>query len=88
MFELGDYSSSDISSDIYDYVLAIAVSNFQHRNGLEIDGILGKKTAQEINKSVKSRTLQLEVNLQRAKQLSEFGDKRYILVNIPEYKYM
>ncbi len=84
--ELGDYSTPELSSEIYDEALAIAVSNFQHRHGLETDGILGKKTVREINKSVKSRTLQLEVNLQRAKQLSEFGDKRYILVNVPEYK--
>ncbi|MGH1537108.1 MAG: L,D-transpeptidase family protein [Gammaproteobacteria bacterium] len=86
LFNLGDYQNTDLSNDVFDEALAIAISDFQYRHGLETDGILGKKTVREINKSTEYRALQLEVNIQRAKQISEFGNSRYILVNVPEYK--
>ena len=86
LFEFGDYKNTDLSNEIFDEELALAISDFQHRHGLEADGILGKRTVREINKSVKFRSTQLEVNLERAKQISELGDSRYILVNVPEYK--
>ena len=86
LFEFGDYKNTDLSSEIFDEKLALAISDFQHRHGLEADGILGKRTVREINKSAKFRSTQLEVNLERAKQISELGDSRFILVNIPEYK--
>ena len=86
LYELGDYKNTDLSNDTFDEALALAISDFQHRHGLENDGVLGKRTAREINKSAESRAVQLEVNLERAKQISEFGNSRYILVNVPEYK--
>ena len=86
LFELGDYKNIDLSSETFDETLALAISDFQYRHGLVADGVLGRKTVREINKSAKQRTLQLEVNLERAKQISEFDDNRYILVNVPEYK--
>ncbi|MDH3608841.1 MAG: L,D-transpeptidase family protein [Gammaproteobacteria bacterium] len=86
LFELGDYKNIDLSSEVFDETLALAISDFQYRHGLEADGVLGRKTVREINKSSKQRALQLEVNLERAKQISELGSNRYILVNVPEYK--
>ena len=86
LYELGDYKSEDFSNEVFDETLALAVSDFQYRHGLEADGVLGRKTVREINKSAKQRALQLEVNLERAKQISELGSNRYILVNVPEYK--
>ncbi len=86
LFELGDYPNNNLSNHVFDEKLAIAISDFQHRHGLESDGILGKKTVREINRSIEYRTSQLEVNLQRAKQITEIGSDRYILVNVPEYK--
>jgi len=86
LYEFGDYRSTDLTSDVFDETLALAISDFQHRHGLEADGVLGRKTSREINKSAEQRILQLEVNLERAKQISELGNNRYILVNVPEYK--
>ncbi|QMU61028.1 MAG: L,D-transpeptidase family protein [Gammaproteobacteria bacterium] len=86
LYELGDHKSADLTNDVFDETLALAISDFQYRHGLEADGILGKRTVREINKSIEQRTLQLEVNLDRAKQISELGSNRYILVNVPEYK--
>lgn len=86
LYTLGDYKSTDLTNEMFDETLALAISDFQHRHGLETDGILGKQTVREINRSAKSRAVQLEVNLERAKQISAFGNSRYILVNVPEYK--
>jgi len=83
--ELGEYDSA-IIDPIYDEALAIAISKFQLRHGLDADGVLGKRTVREINKSFKSRAKQLEINLQRAKVITELGESRYILVNVPDYK--
>jgi len=84
--QLGDFTSSDIENDTFDESLALAVSHFQVRHGLEADGILGRRTVREINKSIFKRADQLEINLERARQISELQDDRYILVNVPEYK--
>lgn len=86
LYELGDYESTDFSNQTFDESLALAITDFQHRHGLETDGVLGKRTVREINKSAEDRTLQLKVNLERARQISEYGNSRYILVNVPEYK--
>lgn len=86
LFELGDYKNIDVSSEVFDETLALAISDFQYRHGLETDGVLGRRTVREINKSAKKRVAQLEVNLERAKQISELGSNRYILVNVPEYR--
>jgi murein L,D-transpeptidase YcbB/YkuD len=86
LFQLGDYQNTDTLTPNYDEALALSVSKFQLRHGLDADGVLGKRTAREINKTLKSRRIQLEVNLHRAKQISELGESRYILVNVPEYK--
>jgi len=86
LHELGDYQFTDFSNEIFDETLALAISDFQYRHGLEADGILGKRTVREINTTIEQRALQLEINLQRAKQISEIDADRYILVNVPEYK--
>lgn len=86
LHELGDYNSTDLQNEIFDETLAMAVSDFQIRHGLKVDGILGKRTVREINTSIQTRIEQLEINLERAKQLAEINDERYILVNVPEYK--
>ena len=86
LYELGDYKNTDLLNTEFDEVLALAITDFQYRHGLKPDGILGKRTVREINKSFAYRATQLELNLERAKQLSELQDSRYILVNVPEYK--
>ncbi len=86
LHELGDHKSTDLQNEIFDEALALAVSDFQIRHGLKVDGILGKRTVREINTSIQTRIEQLEINLERAKQLAEINDERYILVNVPEYK--
>ncbi len=86
LHELGDYQGMDLNNEQFDEVLAIAISDFQFRHGLKVDGILGRRTVSEINKSMQARVQQIEINLERAKHLTEINDERYILVNVPEFK--
>ncbi len=86
LYQLGDYNNSDLDNSIFDESLALAINSFQLRHGLQADGILGRRTVREINKSMASRANQLAINLERARQLSLLQDDRYILVNVPEYK--
>ncbi len=86
LYEFGDYKHRDFYNDLFDEKLALAISDFQYRHGLKVDGILGKRTVREINKSSQTRASQIELNLNRARKLSELQDERYILVNVPEYK--
>ncbi len=86
LYTFGDYSGENLTNELLDEPLALAISNFQERHGLEVDGILGRKTVSEINKPISYRIKQLELNLERARQLQTNNKGRYLKVNIPEYK--
>lgn len=86
LYLLGDLYSSDLSGDIYDHDLMLAVSHFQTRHGLVADGILGKRTIRELNTPIWQRIQQLELNLARAQSLPDISTGKHILVNIPAYK--
>ena len=82
----GDYRGSEQDSDLFDEELMVAVSEFQFRHGLEMDGIAGKQTLLEINKPIGQRIQQLELNLERIRRLPASENKRYLLINIPAYQ--
>ena len=71
---------------VYDDDVAAAVARFQERHGLPVDSAVGPATLAALNMPVESRIRQIELNLERYRWLpSDFG-KRYILVNIPDYR--
>jgi murein L,D-transpeptidase YcbB/YkuD len=71
---------------VYDDDVAEAVARFQERHGIPVDGAVGPATLAALNVAVDARIRQIELNLERYRWLpSEFG-KRYILVNIPDYR--
>jgi murein L,D-transpeptidase YcbB/YkuD len=71
---------------VYDDDVAVAVARFQERHGLRVDSSAGPATLAALNVPVESRIRQIEINLERYRWLpSDFG-KRYILVNIPDYR--
>jgi murein L,D-transpeptidase YcbB/YkuD len=71
---------------VYDDKVAKAVALFQERNGLPVDSSAGPATLAALNVPIESRIRQIELNLERYRWLpSDFG-KRYILVNIPDYR--
>ena len=86
LYEYGDYKGNNFESKILDEPLVLAISNFQHRHGLQADGILGRKTVRELNKPVQQRINQIILNLERARNLPELSNDRHLVINIPEYK--
>jgi len=71
---------------VYNDKVAAAVARFQERHGIRVDSAAGPATLAALNVPVESRIRQIELNLERYRWLpSDFG-KRYILVNIPDYR--
>lgn len=67
----------------YDPALVKAVEQFQTRNGLDADGIVGAKTLDAINRTDRDRIRQILANLERIRWLKDETEDRYIVVNIP-----
>ena len=82
----GDYQHHDLTSELYDESLMLAISQFQTRHGLDADGVIGKQTVNALNIPVWKRIQQLELNLARAQSLPDMSSGRHLLVNIPAYK--
>lgn len=71
---------------IYDDEVAKAVARFQERHGIPANGTVDPTTLAALNVPVETRIRIIELNLERYRWLpSDFG-KRYILVNIPDYR--
>ena len=68
---------------IYDTALEKAVRKFQRENGLEADGIIGKKTIEALNQTKKNKIKQIIANMERLRWVSEEKPQRFIMVNIP-----
>ncbi|MFP4660811.1 MAG: murein L,D-transpeptidase [Halanaerobiales bacterium] len=77
------YNNED---NLFDENLETALKNYQKRNGLVIDGILGPATIDELNLPVSIRIKQLELNMNKIYNLFDQYLNRYILVNIPAYQ--
>ncbi len=81
----GDLEKSE-GKPIYDDRVAAAVARFQERHGIPADSSVDAKTLAALNVPVETRIRIIELNLERYRWLpSDFG-KRYILVNIPDYR--
>jgi L,D-transpeptidase YcbB len=78
--DLVEHGSAD--PDTYDEGLEPAVQQFQHRHGLNPDGIIGRNTLAALNVSPRSRIDQLRANLERWRWLPASLGEEYILVNI------
>ncbi|MCJ7681596.1 MAG: L,D-transpeptidase family protein, partial [Candidatus Aminicenantes bacterium] len=72
--------------DVFDDELEKAVKLFQHRHGLETDGVVGRDTLSALNKPVEERIKQIEANLERWRWLPHTFGSRYILVNIAGFE--
>lgn len=73
-------------SDLYDSDLVIAVKRFQTRHGLEPDGRIGKTTLVELNTPLTFRVRQLELALERWRQLPYDPSGPAIVLNLPEFR--
>ena len=72
--------------DLFDPTLEEAVMDFQKRHGLEVDGIVGKKTREALNASLAERAAQILVNLERLRWLPEDLGAHHVAVNLPDYR--
>ena len=72
-------------SAIFDNCLDRAVKKFQHRHGLEVDGIVGKGTQGALNRTVDEKIQTVLLNIDRVKWFPRTEDKRYLVVNLPEF---
>ena len=71
---------------IFGTCLDLAVKKFQKRHGLVIDGIVGGGTQRALNTSVEEKINTILLNIDRVKWLPRKEDKRYLVVNLPEFK--
>ena len=86
-------SKDDNGSDIphinkeafFDTCLDEAVKKFQKRHGLAVDGVVGKGTQKALNLSVDDKIKKVLLNIDRIKWLPREDEKRYIIVNLPEF---
>jgi murein L,D-transpeptidase YcbB/YkuD len=62
------------------------VRQFQARNGLTDDGVLGRGTITALNVPLRVRVRQLELTLERLRWLPDFGPGPIIAVNLPTFR--
>ncbi|TCL09420.1 murein L,D-transpeptidase YcbB/YkuD [Shimia isoporae] len=73
------------SAATYDRDLEKAVQAFQIANGLESDGVAGKGTIEEINRSPEHRLKSVLVAMERERWLDRTLEGREILVNLTDF---
>lgn len=78
----GDMAVSDGDPYLYDETVYEGVKRYQARNGLEPDGIVGRRTVAAMNVPVQTRIRQLELNLRRLGEIIPKLERRYVFVNI------
>ena len=73
-------------SNVFDEQLEITVKQFQRRHSLYPDGIIGSATQQAMNVSASDRLQQININLERLRWLPNDLGRRYIMVNLANYR--
>ncbi|MFO8098305.1 MAG: L,D-transpeptidase family protein [Salinibacter sp.] len=82
--DLSDTAAADRT--VFDSTLAVAVTRFQARHGLDTDGIVGPATRAALNVPVADRIQQLEVNLERWRWLPRDLGTPHVRVNIAGFE--
>ena len=68
-----------------DEALVAAVREFQSRNGLMIDGVVGPGTRAELNRSVEERLQSVLVAMERERWTNMDRGDRHVLVNLTDF---
>ena len=83
LVEEGDLSQDSVVAGLrFDARLQRALQSFQHRHGLNPDGILGAATLVELNVPVQTRINQVRVNLERARWVTHDLPDTFVAVNV------
>jgi L,D-transpeptidase YcbB len=89
LHQLGDLTANadaPADSTLYKGAVVDAVRHFQHRHGLEPDGVLGTGTVSQLNVPLKTRVQQLQLTLERYRWIPPDFPEPPIIVNIPEFQ--
>lgn len=81
----GDLDGAYLEGDTFDSTLDQAVRKYQERNGLYVDGVVGKSTLESLNVPVGERVHQIELSMERWRLLPQNMGNRFILVNIANF---
>lgn len=79
----GELPALGADPELYDPALQVAVEAFQKSHGLNDDGVIGKRTIEEMNISAKERLEMVLLNLDRMRAESPDMEDRFVFVNIP-----
>jgi murein L,D-transpeptidase YcbB/YkuD len=82
----GDLNKGLADNEEFDEEVEDAVFRFQMRHGIDPDGVVGPKTLAALNVPVEERKKQIMVNLERLRWLPAELAKRYILVNVADFR--
>jgi len=72
---------------VYDETLAGAVARFQETHSINVDSVLGPETVESLNVPAEYRLGQIAANLERYRWLPRTLGSRYILVNVPAFRF-
>jgi len=78
----GDLAQDKADGTQLDGDVEAALKRFQGRHGLDLDGAVGKRTLKALNVPVQARIRQIELSLERMRQLPRQRDSARIDVNI------
>lgn len=83
----GDMSSATPvpHANLFDANLVKATKQFQKKNGLAVDGVVGPKTFYMLNVSIEDRIQQVILNLERSRWWPRNMGQRYVIVNIADF---
>lgn len=79
----GELVATGPDPELYDPALEVAAKAFQRAHGLNDDGVIGKRTVEEMNVSAEARLKMILLNLDRMRSESPEMEDRYVFVNIP-----
>lgn len=81
----GDLAATSRARPVFDAATDQAVRRFQHRHGLDQDGVIGADELAAMNVPVERRINQIELNMEQWRWRSQPLGERYVMVNIPDY---
>jgi murein L,D-transpeptidase YcbB/YkuD len=79
----GELPALGADPELYDPALQQAVEAFQRAHGLNDDGVIGKRTIEEMNVPAEQRLKMVLLNLDRMRAESPDMEDRFVFVNIP-----
>lgn len=83
---LGDLPAGTVLPARYEGQLADGVMRFQGRHGLAADGVVGRRTFEQLNAPLKQRVRQIELALERLRWLPSLQAGKVVGINIPEFR--